>query len=88
VKGWISSEFFDGLLAAVWNRKARELLIKHAMFVLVALKGCLTLEIKTIISFTNCNWAGTYMEITSQLLNIMVNRLLRCHQRPPKAAAS
>jgi hypothetical protein len=88
LKGWIRSEFFDRLLAAVWNRKPRELLRKHEMCVLIALKGCLTLEIKAIISFTNCNWAGTYLEITSQLqvLNIVVNRLLRCHQRPPKAA--
>ena len=87
LKGWISSEFFERLLAAVWNRKPRELLRKCEMFVLVAFKGWLTLEIKTIISFTNCNRAGTYMEIISQLqvLNIVVNRLLRCHQRPPKA---
>lgn len=76
-------------MASLWNRKPRELLRKHEMFVLVALKGCLTLEIKAIISFTNCNQAGIYLEITSQLqvLNIVVNRLLRCHQRPPKAAA-
>jgi hypothetical protein len=74
-------------LAAVWNRKPRELLRKCEMFVLVALKGCSTLEIKAIISFTNCSRAGMCMEITSQLqvLNIVVNRLLRWYQRPPKA---
>jgi hypothetical protein len=47
-------------LAAVWNRKPRGLLRKCEMFVLVALKGCLTLEIKTI-SFTNCSRAGIYI---------------------------
>jgi hypothetical protein len=63
----ISNEFFEGLLLAMLNRKPRELLRKHEMFVLVAFKECLTLEIKAIISFTNCNQAGTYVEITSQL---------------------
>jgi hypothetical protein len=55
----------------------------------VCVKRYLTSEIKALISFTNCSQAGTYMEITTQLqmLNIVMNRLLRCHQRPPKAAA-
>lgn len=30
------------------------------MFVLVAFKGCITLEVKDTVSFTNCNWAGTH----------------------------
>ena len=30
------------------------------MFVLVAFKGCVTLEVKDTISFTNCNRAGIH----------------------------
>jgi hypothetical protein len=85
IKKWI----FWRIVGSNFEQEAKGAAKKTWDVFIGCIYGCLTFEIKAIIRFINCNQAGTYVEITSQLqvLNVVVNRLLRYHQRPPKAAA-